>query len=149
MNNTKVKLWDRPAPSPGRGRPGRRLKKAGLVRVCRNGFLLGACLVCVLIVCAPGLSYSQPPPGYYYNNNYYGYGQPNYQPNPYPYGYYYHPYGYAPAIGPLLQGLNNALRNNYQPYEYNEEWQEHNWHHPRGHAYGHWRGRGNWHRGDE
>jgi|WetSurMetagenome_2_1015567.scaffolds.fasta_scaffold390612_1 hypothetical protein len=147
MKISRVKLWDRPALSPKPGRPGGRLKKAGMIKVWRHGCLLGVCLVLALTFCAPGLSYSQPPPPPgYYGNNYYGYGQPNYQPNPYPYGYYYHPYGYAPAIGPLLQGLGNALRQNVQPYEYNEERQEQYWrhHHPRGE----WPERRNWH-GDE
>ena len=121
-------------------RPGRRLRKAGMVRVLRNGCLLCACVAVALTVFAPGLSYGQPPPPYYgYGGNYYGYGQPYYQPNPYPYGYYYHPYGYPPAVGPLLQGLGNAWRQNVQPYKYNEEWQEHQWqHNPYRHR--HWHG---------
>ena len=99
------------------------MKRAGVAQLLQHGCLLLACLVFILIVGAPGLSYGQP----YNPYGYYGYGQPYYQPNPYPYGYYYHPYGYAPGVNQLLQGLGNALRNNYQPYEYNEEWQEHNW----------------------
>ncbi len=139
MRVSKVKLWDGPPLCSSRGRPGRRLKKAGMVKVWRNGFLLGACLVFAVIVCSPVLSYSQPPPPpYYYNNNYYGYGQPYYQPNTYPYGYYYHPYGYAPAIGPILRGFGRVLHNDVRPYEYNEEWQEHH----------QWPANRNWH-GDE
>lgn len=58
-----------------RDRPGRRLRKAGMVRVLRNGCLLCACVAVALTVFAPGLSYGQPPPPYYgYGGNYYGYG---------------------------------------------------------------------------
>ncbi len=118
-------------------------KNAGILGILRNGCLLFACLAFALVVYAPHPGYGQPPPPPYYgpyNGGYYGYGQPYYQPNPYPYGYYYHPYGYAPGVDQLLQGLGNAFRNNYQPYEYNEEWQEHHpyWPHQRWHrGHGH------------